>query len=114
MKDNPLEAAFARAWAKECKRSPLDEVFFDRPLDPQTYFGSKWKGMTTVVTDRSTLAWNLGDGLKPGTYTVREAEVVATVIQWLGSHIGQQFLMKVLTTPAAKDLRKQLANHRKR
>jgi hypothetical protein len=39
-----------------------------------------------------TLDYLLGDGLKPNTPTDREREVAATVIQWLGSPVGQGFL----------------------
>jgi len=42
------------------------------------------------------LAWLLGDGAHKGTPTERDAMVAATVVQWLGSPVGQNFVSRVL------------------
>lgn len=39
-----------------------------------------------------TLDHLLGDGQKPAIPSARDREVAATVIQWLGSPVGQGFL----------------------
>ncbi len=45
-----------------------------------------------------TLAYLLGDGIKPSyNFTERDAEVAATIIQWLGSPVGQNFVGAVLS-----------------
>jgi hypothetical protein len=72
-KDNPLERVFSEAWQK----------MNDRP-------------------NISTLEWNMGDGSRPGVITQRDATVAASVIQWLGSHVGQCFLADVLGQPEAR------------
>lgn len=82
-KDNPLERAFADAW--EAHNSQ----------------------------DTSTLEWNMGDGARPGEITQRDATVAASVIQWLGSHVGQCFLAEVLAKPEAKDVLVRLAMEQK-
>jgi hypothetical protein len=63
-KDNPEEKAFALAWQKEQVR-PLAT-----PL----------------------LVMLLGNGCEPAVVSDRDHEVAATVIQWLGSPVGQAFL----------------------
>lgn len=67
--DNPEEARFAEAWATENDRY--------RPGD-------------------SLLGWLLHTGDQSGSGhaepTDRECEVAATVVQWLGSPVGQHFL----------------------
>ena len=62
-KQNPEERRFAEAWAKHCG-------------------------------DGKTLAYLLtvGDQRFPTAPTGREEQVAATVIQWLGSPVGQGFL----------------------
>lgn len=42
------------------------------------------------------LAWLLGDGSRKGTVSARDAAVAATVVQWLGSPVGQHFVAGVL------------------
>ncbi len=63
LKDNPKEAAFAEAWEEMCDRGHLE----------------------TLLSD---------DGGKTPAYDVteRDAMIAATVIQWLGSPVGQSFL----------------------
>jgi hypothetical protein len=67
---NPEEKRFADAW------SALNEERIGRPA--------------------SILAWLLHEGDQPGygakDPTDREHTVAATVVQWLGSHVGQCFL----------------------
>lgn len=63
--DNPEEKRFAEAWAKENKQGSILAYL----LDPAH-----------------------GTGYRPPLPTVREAETAATVIQWLGSPVGQGFL----------------------
>lgn len=65
--DNPEEKKFAVAW----------EALNDRPTAP---------------CQVNTLRYVLGDGMRPVEPTPREREVVATVIQWLGSPVGQCWL----------------------
>lgn len=62
LKDNPLEARFAKQWREDCKRGRLYQVL------------------------------KCGD---VGDVTPRDEAVAATVIQWLGSHVGQSFLREV-------------------
>jgi hypothetical protein len=64
-KENPEEKRFADAWKKENSR----------------------EGLITPLMDHM-----LGNGTQPVTATQREATVAATVIQWLGSPVGQCFL----------------------
>lgn len=64
--NNPLEEKFAEAWQKENDES----------------------GRVA-----GTLRWLLGDGVAPaGTVTPRTELVANTVIQWLGTPVGQCFL----------------------
>ena len=64
-KDNPEEARFARAWNQE----------------------------NTTLLHPPLLAQLMGDGRDSAKdITQRDATVAATVIQWLGSPIGQCFL----------------------
>jgi hypothetical protein len=64
--DNPEERRFAEAWDKEVNRE--------------------------TGVRHGLLAYLLGDGLLPTDVTAREEIVAATVIQWLGSPVGQGFL----------------------
>lgn len=68
LSSNPLEKAYHDAWLE---------------LNEEPY--------------RGTLAYLLGDGNKPAwDFTERDAEVAATIIQWLGSPVGQSFVEGVL------------------
>lgn len=60
--ENPEEKRFAEAWEQENDRG------------------------TTL------LAHLLGDGSHKGSPTIREERIAATVIQWLGSPVGQGWL----------------------
>ncbi len=85
LKDNPLEAAFADEWTKQNNPS---------------HSGS------------GTLAYLMGDGTHPGVVSDRDAMIAATVIQWLGSPVGQRFLIEVLSSrraiPWYRDFRQEL------
>lgn len=43
-----------------------------------------------------TLAWILGHGGEKGEVSQRDAVVAASVVQWLGSPVGQSFVEGVL------------------
>lgn len=64
--DNPMEKAFHDAWLAENSGDRTD-----------------------------LLAYLLGDGVKSVEVSDRDARVAATVIQWLGSEVGQHFLCAV-------------------
>jgi hypothetical protein len=69
LSSNPLEKAYHDAWLEH---------------NDQPYGG--------------TLAYLLGDGNRPSCdFTERDAEVAATIIQWLGSPVGQRFVEGVLS-----------------
>jgi hypothetical protein len=69
-KDNPMEKAFAEAWEEQ----------------------------NVSIHDRGTLDYLLAkDCNRPcGEVTQRDREVAATVIQWLGSPVGQNFVSEVM------------------
>jgi hypothetical protein len=46
----------------------------------------------------NTLGYLIGD-----VYTPRDEEVAATIIQWLGSPVGQWFIRDVLAVPVSKE-----------
>lgn len=71
--NNPIEKVFALQWQQENDRQHT-------PL----------------------LAWLLGDGTKPSPIDEREASVAATIIQWLGSPVGADFLYTVFKKIEAK------------
>ena len=64
-RDNPEEELFAEAWERD---------------------------NTHPNGGPGTLAYLMGNGSRPGDITQRDATVAATVVQWLGSPIGQCFL----------------------
>lgn len=67
-KDNPEERRFAKAW---------DEQNYSRTHDTLTYL---------------LHTGNHGGGIYMKPPTDREREVAATIIQWLGTPVGQCFL----------------------
>ena len=73
-KNNPMEKAFAVAWEKQ------NLSLYDKP------------------DGRGTLDYLLAkDCNRPhGEVTDRDREVAATVIQWLGSPVGQCFVKEVM------------------
>ncbi|MBE3143813.1 MAG: hypothetical protein IMZ61_07815 [Planctomycetes bacterium] len=73
-KDNPLEEAFALAWDQ------INRSYVDNKLD-----------------GRGTLDYLLAKNCNDprGEVTPRDREVAATVIQWLGSPIGQSFIQEI-------------------
>lgn len=54
---------------------------------------------------KGVLAYLLGDGHRPGEVSERDRLVAATVVQWLGSPVGQAFLSRVLLSPGMKSER---------
>ena len=67
---NPLEKEFSDAWAK------ANDVH------------------------HQTLAMLMGADNRPGATSAQDEMVAATVVQWLGSPVGQGILRSVLATPA--------------
>lgn len=80
-KENPLEEEFARAWKEDN----------DRPNNSP-----------------GVLEWSIGNGNQPGIIEQRDATIAASVIQWLGSPVGQAFLIRVLSRKAGKYIRDRL------
>lgn len=83
-KDNPLEKAFALAWQEHN----------DHHL---------------------VLAALLSDGkqsLRPSDPAQPDYDIANTVIQWLGSPVGQNFLIEVLKTKHGAYVRKELQDDR--
>lgn len=60
--------------------------FRDNP--EELAFAKKWEEMC----DRGHLEWLLGKGEQAQDVTERDAQIAATVIQWLGSPVGRGFL----------------------
>jgi hypothetical protein len=69
-KDNPLEEVYAEAWEAENK------------ANPGTLEGRGWLDYLLAKDNNSPM----------GEVSKRDREVAATVIQWLGSPIGQNFI----------------------
>jgi len=68
--------------------------FRDNPLEQK--FSDVWK----AENDRGQLLeYLLGDGNKRASVTERDETVAATVIQWLGTPVGQSFVKKVMGLP---------------
>lgn len=58
--------------------------FKDNPEEKR--FAQEW------ARQGNTLAYLLGNGVTPAEPSDRDAQVAATIIQWLGSPVGQCFL----------------------
>ena len=87
-REHPLERAFAGEWQK----------LNDEPRQ-------------AVASSRSAFAYlmditNQGNPVPP--LSKRDWLVAATVIQWLGSPVGQDFLRRALFTPGGRELREAL------
>jgi len=76
--DNPMEQRFALAWQEEN----------DRP-----------NGGAGV------LEYMMGDGSRAVDVSDRDRLVANSIIQWLGSPVGQLFLARVLLSPGMRDER---------
>lgn len=63
-------------------REPLEQKFHD-----------EWKN---IHQRSNTLNYILGDNNEPAVLSERDEMVAATVIQWLGSPVGQGFLETVM------------------
>lgn len=72
--------------------NPREKAYHDAWIEENT------KSMATPL-----LAYLLGDGNNPGEVSKRDALVAATVIQWIGSPVGQHFLEKVQSQPVNED-----------
>ena len=59
----------------------------------ESAFAAEWESHNAAY---DTLAWILGGGNGKSFPSERDAQVAATVIQWLGSPIGQNFVERVL------------------
>lgn len=83
---NALERAFAAEWEEENERGHV----------------LAW------LTTKEQGAWT-----RPGQLpTDRDREIAATVVQWLGSNVGRDFLCNVLTRPEAKAWRVEFERRR--
>ena len=91
-KDNPLEKAFAAAWQKENDTSQL---------------GRKYSLMEYLFAENGEEC-----GSPRADLSERDWEVANTVIQWLGSPVGQGFLRDVLKgrSQSARNFRVELAH----
>lgn len=83
-KDNPLERTFAKLWER-INTLPSGPAALDYLMD---------------LLNRGTPDPSISD---------RDWLVASTVIQWLGSPVGQNFLFEALSNKSAKDLRTRLA-----
>jgi len=72
--------------AYRIKRNPLEGRFADA-----------WRSRQ----DSGLFEYLMGDGTHRGEITERDEMVAATIIQWLGSPVGQAFLEDVSSTPNA-------------
>lgn len=75
---NPLEKVFAKRWQELCENGGNLEYLLSGPTNQRL-----------PITDKEQIAAN-------------------TVIQWLGSPVGQYFLITVLATEGAKDFLKYM------
>ena len=67
----------------------------DNPLELK--YAQAWDRINDVTRPGSDLIeWLLGDGSKPVEVSERDRLVAATVVQWLGSPVGQSFVQEVL------------------
>lgn len=67
----------------------------DNPMENR--FAAKWQEENDRTIGNGLLEYLLGDGSKAARdVTDRDRLVAATVVQWLGSQVGQHFLKKVL------------------
>lgn len=71
------EAAFAEEWAKEQAKPPMLAMM--------------------IHSEKADDAWaTFGRNYYPERLTQREAEIAATVVQWLGSPVGFTFVEKCI------------------
>lgn len=66
--------------------------------DREKAFAEQWQ----AEQEQHLLAYLLGENNQRGLVSDRDAAVAATVIQWLGSNVGNGFLERVRTTIAAR------------
>lgn len=80
-------------WLRSKDRIVHEGVFSHRVRanELEAKFQDAWK----KEQEDNRLAWLLGDGREMGSVSQRDAIVAATVVQWLGSSVGQEFLGKM-------------------
>jgi hypothetical protein len=88
-KQNPLEKAFAVAWQEMNSGLGKRYTTIDYLMDPS----------------------NRGNPNPP--ITKRDWHIANTLIQWLGSPVGESFLIDVLASPAGKHFRARLKSELK-
>lgn len=73
LQDNPLEKAFAETWEE---------------------YNGQFNQLAYMLSEDNKLDWeNVSD---------RDAQIAATVIQWLGSNVGQAFVRDVMENPEGR------------
>lgn len=73
----------------------------DNPMERA--YHDAWLAENTGESFRSDLlAHILGDGVTPAVVSERDALVAATIIQWLGTPVGQNFVVGVQATQQRK------------
>ena len=82
--------------------------FKENPLEKR--FAKKWDEMNPRNRNNNFDYLMAVDNNRPsGEVSNRDREVAATVIQWLGSHVGQCFLEDVLEIPVRELIKKDWA-----
>lgn len=72
--------------------------FGQNPLERR--LAEAWEEANTRGEGKDLIEWLMGDGAEPATdVTDRDRLVAATLVQWLGSPVGQSFLSQVLDEP---------------
>ncbi len=88
---NPREIAFAETWANENKNSRgssrLQELMIEKRETPAEGFQKQFSILMSSGAEYVKVHHRV---------TPRDAEIVATVIQWLGSNVGMAFLHEAL------------------
>lgn len=67
--------------------------FTDNPEEKR--FAEAWAAENGPARRTSLLSHLLGDGVRQATPSMRDERVAATVIQWLGSPVGQSWLREL-------------------
>lgn len=89
-KTNVLESAFARMWSLENATNRLGLAKHGV------------QGILKCLLVSDELARDVSFLSDSAVMSQRDATVVATVVQWFGSQVGQSFLEQVLRTPAGR------------
>lgn len=94
-----VKKEFRGANAHRYEREPLEEAFALAWQDRNTGPMGRVRTNLDYLLDKD----NRGEPNPP--LTERDWLVANTVIQWLGSHVGQGFMLEVLSGPDAQDFR---------